>query len=335
MENRVYRPELGVRETERAIKFVKDTFEDKLATALNLERVSAPIIVTSACGLNDDLNGVERKVAFDCPAINGGETVEIVQSLAKWKRMALKAYDFKPGEGLYTDMNAIRRDEELDNIHSIYVDQWDWEKVIERRDRNIDYLKKTVRAIVGAIFETQELLYGAFPNITKNYINKDVFFITTQELEDMYPDISSAKERENLITREHACVFLMQIGGKLRSGVRHDGRAPDYDDWSLNGDILVWNDVLGSAFELSSMGIRVDAESLVSQLKIAGCEDRMRFPYHKAIASDSLPLTIGGGIGQSRICMYMLRKLHIGEVQASVWSDKIIEEARASGIALL
>lgn len=333
--NTVYKREMGIRETERAIKFVKDSFEEKLAAALNLERVSAPIIVSTSCGLNDDLNGVERKVVFDCPAVNGGETVEIVQSLAKWKRMALKAYGFEPGEGLYTDMNAIRRDEELDNIHSIYVDQWDWEKVIRTEDRNADYLKETVRAIVRALYETQEMLYAAFPQITKGYINKDICFITAQELEDRYPGVSSPKERECLITREQGCVFLMQIGGKLRSGVRHDGRSPDYDDWSLNGDILVWNEVLGSAFELSSMGIRVDAASLASQLKIAGCEDRMRFPYHKSIADGSLPLTIGGGLGQSRICMYMLRKLHIGEVQASVWSEDILEEARASGIALL
>lgn len=330
-----YKSEMSIRDTERAIKLIKDTFEDKLAAALNLERVSAPIVVRTSSGLNDDLNGVERKVVFDCPGINGGETVEIVQSLAKWKRMVLDVYGFMPGEGLYTDMNAIRRDEELDNIHSIYVDQWDWEKVIERRDRNIDFLCASVRSIVGAIYETQIVLYTAYPKIEKNFVNTDIHFITSQELADRYPDVDSPKEREDLIAREFGTVFIMQIGGALRSGQTHGGRSPDYDDWSLNGDIIVYNDILGASFELSSMGIRVDAQSLKSQLSAAGCENRMKFTYHQMIASDRLPLTIGGGIGQSRLCMYMLRRHHIGEVQASVWPDAMLDEARVTGIRML
>ena len=327
-----YSSELSVRDTEKAIKYIKDNFERILAINLHLERVSAPILVTSASGLNDDLSGVERKVRFSCAKID--EDVEIVQSLAKWKRMALLEYGFDAGEGLYTDMNAIRRDDSVDNIHSIFVDQWDWEKVITRKERTVEYLKETVQRIVESVFETQAALYAQFPELEKNYISREVCFITTQELEDLYPDLTP-KERENKIAEKYKTVFLMQIGSKLKSGEKHDGRAPDYDDWTLNGDILVWNELLGIAFELSSMGIRVDADRLAYQLKESGHEERMKFPYHKAIAEDKLPLTIGGGIGQSRLCMFMLRKWHIGEVQSSVWPAEEIARARDAGANLL
>ena len=314
-----YKPTLSMRDTQKAIKIVRDTFEDNLAARLNLERISAPLFVTRKSGINDDLNGVERAVSFDVKEMPEAGDVVIVHSLAKWKRLALKKYGFMSGEGFYTDMNAIRRDEDMDNLHSIYVDQWDWEKVINREDRNTDYLKNTVKSIINALVDTLELVKEKFPQV-KTEFTRDVFFITTQELEDMYPDLT-AKEREKAITKEKQIVFLMQIGGKLKSGKPHDGRAPDYDDWSLNGDILVYSDVLEDVIEISSMGIRVDENSLDNQLNIADKNERREFDYHKQILNGTLPLTIGGGIGQSRVCMLLLGKLHIGEVQASLWSD--------------
>ena len=326
-----YKSNLTLRETQRAIKLLKDTFQVKLGRALNLDRVTAPVIVTKASGINDDLNGIERKVEFDMKNIEG--ICEVVQSLAKWKRMALYRYGYGPGEGIFTDMNAIRRDDDCDNLHSIYVDQWDWEKVICREDRNIDFLKDTVTKIIKALAETQNVLNEAFPQLTKR-LNEDVFFITTQELEDMYPDLTG-KQRENEITKKHGTVFIMQIGEKLKSGNKHDGRAPDYDDWSLNGDILVWNDILNCAIEISSMGIRVDEKSLDEQLKKAGAEERRNFPYHKGILDGTLPLTIGGGIGQSRICLQLLEKAHIGEVQTSLWPEDMRQKCKESNIELL
>ncbi len=326
-----YSPVLNIFDTQRAIKTVKDTFEKVLAQALNLERVTAPVIVRADSGINDDLSGVERKVDFTMKNVGG--SAEVVQSLAKWKRMALMRYDFHVGKGLYTDMSAIRRDDEADNLHSIYVDQWDWEKVITENERTLDYLKSTVTAIVRAICATHLTVKASYPALTHTTCETP-FFITSQQLEDMYPDKSS-KEREDLITKEHRTVFIMQIGQKLKSGKAHDGRAPDYDDWALNGDILMWSDVLNRAIELSSMGIRVDAKALAYQLKESGCEDRMKYAYHKMIADGSLPLTIGGGIGQSRLCMLMLEKAHIGEVQSSVWPDDMEKECKDSGITLL
>ncbi len=326
-----YKSNLTLRETQRAIKLLKDTFQVKLGRALNLDRVTAPVIVTKASGINDDLNGIERKVEFDMKNIEG--ICEVVQSLAKWKRMALYRYGYGAGEGIFTDMNAIRRDDDCDNLHSIYVDQWDWEKVICREDRNIDFLKDTVTKIIKALVETQDVLNEAFPQLTKR-LNEDVFFITTQELEDMYPDLTG-KQRENEITKKHGTVFIMQIGEKLKSGNKHDGRAPDYDDWSLNGDILVWNDILNCAIEISSMGIRVDEKSLDEQLKKAGAEERRNFPYHKGILDGTLPLTIGGGIGQSRICLQLLEKAHIGEVQTSLWPEDMRQKCKESNIELL
>ena len=326
-----YKSNLTLRETQRAIKLLKDTFQVKLGRALNLDRVTAPVIVTKASGINDDLNGIERKVEFDMKNIEG--ICEVVQSLAKWKRMALYRYGYGAGEGIFTDMNAIRRDDDCDNLHSIYVDQWDWEKVICREDRNIDFLKDTVTKIIKALVETQDVLNEAFPQLTKR-LNEDVFFITTQELEDMYPDLTG-KQRENEITKKHGTVFIMQIGEKLKSGNKHDGRAPDYDDWSLNGDIMVWNDILDCAIEISSMGIRVDEKSLDEQLKKAGAEERRNFPYHKGILDGILPLTIGGGIGQSRICLQLLEKAHIGEVQTSLWPEDMRQKCKESNIELL
>lgn len=322
---------MSLRETERAIKQIKNTFESKLAHALNLERISAPLFVRANSGINDDLNGVERPVEFDIK-FDGSRAV-IVHSLAKWKRMALKSYCFHPGEGLYTDMNAIRRDEDVDNLHSIYVDQWDWEKVITREQRTIEFLQQTVRRIAASICRSLEEVKNIFPSI-QTELSEKVFFITTQELEDLYPNLSP-KERENAITREHSTVFLMQIGDKLKSGIIHDGRAPDYDDWTLNGDLLFWNEVLEQAFEVSSMGVRVDAASLKSQLEKSGAEDRMKYKYHQMIAADELPLTIGGGIGQSRLCMLLLQKTHIGEVQVSLWPDSMLEECKKTGIEIL
>ncbi len=326
-----YESKLSLRDTQRAIKMIKDTFQVKLSKALNLDRVTAPVIVTKESGINDDLNGVERKVDFDMKNIDG--IGEVVQSLAKWKRMALYRYGYQPGEGIYTDMNAIRRDDDCDNMHSVFVDQWDWEKVINRSDRNIEFLKDTVRKIVTAIADAQRELRAAYPQLGAE-INEDICFITTQELEDMYPELTP-KERENAFVKEHGTVFVMQIGGLLRSGIKHDGRAPDYDDWSLNGDILVWNDVLGCAFELSSMGVRVDENSLAEQLMLCNAEERRKFPYHSGILNGTLPLTIGGGIGQSRICMYLLEKAHIGEVQISIWPDEMVKECAEHSIELL
>ena len=334
--NSVYIPEgykspLTIYEMQRAIEFIKKNFQYHLSSQLNLKRVSAPLFVDEASGLNDNLNGYERPVSFDVPAT--GKEGQVVHSLAKWKRFALKKYNFYVGKGLYTDMNAIRRDEELDNIHSIYVDQWDWEKIIRREDRNIEYLKDMVKRIVNAICDTHGQLLNEFP-ILGTKLNRDVFFITTQELEDMYPDMD-AHERENAIVKEHKTVFLMKIGGALKSGKPHDGRAPDYDDWELNGDILFWNDVLGRAFEVSSMGIRVDEKSLDKQLTIAGCDDRRNLPFHKMLLNGELPLTIGGGIGQSRLCMLLIGTAHIGEVHSSMWDDKTVEACEKAGIMLL
>ena len=326
-----YKSSLSQRETQKAIKVVKDTFQAALAGALNLDRVTAPLMVTKKSGINDDLNGVERKVHFTMKNIDG--EAEVVQSLAKWKRRALYRYGYGAGEGIYTDMNAIRRDDDTDNLHSLFVDQWDWCKVINREDRNIDFLKETVQKIVDAICFTNDKVKKHYSKLGLD-MNREVFFITTQELEDMYPDLT-AKERENKIVKEHGTVFLMQIGGKLKSGEKHDGRAPDYDDWQLNGDILFWNELLGCAFEISSMGIRVDAESLHAQLAEEGCLEREQFDFHKGILDGTLPLTIGGGIGQSRLCMLLLQKAHIGEVQCSIWSDEMRDECRAHNIILL
>lgn len=327
-----YRPMNDIRATEVAIKEIKDYFEKNLSEKLNLTRVSAPLFVMADTGVNDNLNGVERPVSFDMKAIDG-KRVEIVQSLAKWKRMALYRYGFKPYEGLYTDMNAIRRDEDLDNIHSIYVDQWDWEKVIAAKDRNAGFLKETVKRIYTTFKDTEAYMKSIYPDY-EELLPEEIFFITSQELEDMYPDKTS-KERENAIAKEKGAVFVMGIGDKLKSGERHDGRSPDYDDWSLNGDILFWYPVLDMALELSSMGIRVDKEALMKQLKISGCEDRLQLDYHKMLMEDQLPLTIGGGIGQSRICMFFLRAAHIGEVQSSIWPEEMISICEEHSIALL
>ena len=326
-----YRPLLDEYNKQRAIAHIKQTFQEEFASALNLKRVSAPLFVTEQSGLNDNLSGVERPVSFDIPAI--GANAQVVHSLAKWKRLALKRYDFSVGNGLYTDMNAIRRDESLDNLHSIYVDQWDWEKIITRETRTVEYLKNTVLAIVSAICNTNDQLQVRYPQL-KTKISREVSFITTQELEDLYPDLTGS-ERENAYVREHPTAFIMQIGGKLRSGKPHDNRAPDYDDWSLNGDLFFWNDVLGRAVELSSMGIRVDAESLDRQLTLAGCDDRRALPFHTMLLRDELPLTIGGGIGQSRLCMLMMGCAHIGEVQSSVWDSETVRVCEAAGITLL
>lgn len=326
-----YTPVLNIFDTQRAIKTVKDTFERVLAQALNLQRVTAPVIVRADSGINDDLNGVERKVDFTMKNVGG--SAEVVQSLAKWKRMALMRYDFRVGKGLYTDMSAIRRDDDADNLHSIYVDQWDWEKIITADERTLDYLKQTVTAIVRAICATHLTVKASYPQLTHTTCETP-FFVTAQELYDMYPTLTS-KQREDAVTREHGTVFIMQIGGRLKNGEKHDGRAPDYDDWLLNGDILMWSDVLGRAVELSSMGIRVDSASLAKQLKESGCEDRMKYTYHKMIADGTLPLTIGGGIGQSRLCMLMLEKAHIGEVQSSVWPADMEDECNEHGITLL
>ena len=328
-----YKAPLPNYELQRAIAFIKESFQTNLSNALNLRRVSAPLFVTSDSGLNDNLNGTERPVRFDIPGV-GGKDAEVVHSLAKWKRLALKRYDFKPGKGLFTDMNAIRRDEEVDNLHSIYVDQWDWEKVIERQDRNEQYLRQTVRAIVGAVAETNDALQIAFPSL-HTVLDREVYFVTTQELEDRWPDFTP-KERENAICREHHTVFLMQIGDDLkRSGQPHDGRAPDYDDWSLNGDILMYDPVLDSAFEISSMGIRVDEAAMDRQLRKRGCDDRRELPFHKMLLSGQLPLTIGGGIGQSRLCMLMIGTCHIGEVQASLWDKETMEACEKAGVMIL
>ncbi|MBE6914378.1 MAG: aspartate--ammonia ligase [Ruminococcaceae bacterium] len=329
-----YKNLLGVYDTQMAIGLLHRLFEDNLSAALNIYRVSAPLFVEESSGLNDNLTGVERPVCFDIRYT--GTEAQVVQSLAKWKRMALHRYGFFPGKGIYTDMNAIRRDEdELDNIHSVYVDQWDWEKVITERDRSVDYLKTTVIDIIRAVCDTQDTMQAIYPRLLEvPKISRTVKFITAQELEDLYPD-KTPKERENAITKEYGTVFLMGIGGTLRSGNKHDGRSPDYDDWNLNGDILLWNDLLGRAFEISSMGIRVDPETLDAQLRESGCDDRRELLYHRMLLNGELPLTIGGGIGQSRLSMILLGKCHIGEVQASVWTEETQRECAEHGVMLL
>ena len=326
-----YKPNMSVRDTEKAIKFVKDSFQRNLIKNFGFERVSAPIFVRSKTGVNDDLNGVERAVRFDIKEQDGVEA-EIVHSLAKWKRIALKKYRFQCGEGLYTDMNAIRRDDSCDNVHSIYVDQWDWEMVICREQRNEDFLKRIVTRIVGAICDTLEETKKVFPVDVE--LKREVTFVTTEELLQRYPNMTS-HERESAVAKEHGTVFLMKIGAPLSNGKPHDGRAPDYDDWSLNGDILFYDKVLDESLELSSMGIRVDGDALVRQLESAGALDRLEHNYHKQVVSGQLPLTIGGGIGQSRLCMLILGKVHIGEVQASLWPDDMIEQCEAHGVHLL
>ena len=328
---KAYKNKLDVLQTQKAIRFLRHSFEENLCSSLDLTRVSAPLFVKKGSGLNDDLNGVERPVSFDI--LETGEIVEVVHSLAKWKRMALMKYRFPVHTGLYTDMNAIRRDEKCDRLHSLYVDQWDWEKVITKEDRNVEYLKETVRKIYAAILKTADYIEKLYPQID-NYFPKDIKFITTYQLEEMYPDLTP-KERENKIAKECGALFLMQIGDKLRNGEKHDGRAPDYDDWTLNGDIIVYNKIIDCAFEISSMGIRVDKEALVRQLKAEGKEERLNLPFHKALMNDELPLTIGGGIGQSRLCMLLLQKAHIGEVHSSVWPQSEIDYCRENGIELL
>ena len=325
-----YESFLTLRQTQYAIKKVKDFFERDLTAQLNLIRVSAPLFVDTEIGLNDNLNGVERPVSFD---LFSGKTLEIVHSLAKWKRYALKMYDFEPGEGLYTDMNAIRRDEDTDNIHSIFVDQWDWEKIITKEQRTEEYLRHVVKCIYQALRHTENYIVNEYSFIGR-LLPEKITFITSQELEDRWPE-KTAKEREYAAAKEYGAIFLMKIGGKLKSGKLHDGRAPDYDDWSLNGDIIVYYPVLDIALELSSMGIRVDEETLLAQLKERGCEDRKDMPFHKALLNGELPYTIGGGIGQSRMCMFFLRKAHIGEVQSSHWSEEEIEICEANGVHLL
>ncbi|HIS48740.1 MAG TPA: aspartate--ammonia ligase [Candidatus Scybalocola faecigallinarum] len=327
-----YKSPLDIRETEIAIKYVKDYFERELANQLNLTRVSAPLFVEPESGLNDTLNGVERPVSFGIKE-QADREVEIVHSLAKWKRYALKRYGFHHGEGLYTDMNAIRRDEDTDNLHSLFVDQWDWEKIIDKEERNFDTLKENVRRVYDALRYTEKYMSEKYGYI-KPILPDEIYFLTSQELEDMYPD-KTPKERENEIVRLKGAVFLMQIGGDLASGEPHDGRAPDYDDWSLNGDILVYYPVLDMALELSSMGIRVDEEALVRQLAIRGCPERAQLPFQRALLDGKLPYTIGGGIGQSRICMFFLRKAHVGEVQSSIWPQGILEACEEKGVWLL
>lgn len=327
-----YESQLNLHDTQLAIKMVKDFFQSMLAQRLNLTRVSAPLFVDAATGLNDNLNGYERPVAFDIKE-QEDKSAEVVHSLAKWKRYALKKYGFELGEGIYTDMNAIRRDETTDNIHSIFVDQWDWEKIISRSDRNLEYLKDTVRTVYKCLRKTEQYMAIQFDYIDLT-LPKDIFFITTQELEEMFPD-SPPKEREYYITKAKGAVCLLQIGDKLASGEPHDGRAPDYDDWALNADIIVYYPVLNIALELSSMGIRVDKKSLKEQLEKAGCPERAELPFQKAILNEQLPYTIGGGIGQSRICMFFLRKAHIGEVQVSVWPQEDIDYAKSRGVIIL
>ena len=326
-----YRPSLNLYDTQAAIELIRRTFTAALCEALHLRRVTAPLFVETRTGLNDNLNGVERAVAFDIPDAN--TEAQVVHSLAKWKRMALKTYDFHVGKGLYTDMNAIRRDEELDNLHSVYVDQWDWCKVIEETDRTQAYLMETVQQIVDCIIQTLHTVKERYPQI-QTELKQDVTYVTAQALADLYPGLD-AKARENAFVKEHKTVFLMEIGDVLRSGEKHDGRAPDYDDWKLNGDLLFWNDVLDQAFEISSMGIRVDAKTLDIQLRKAGCDDRRSLPFHQALLNGELPQTMGGGIGQSRLCMLLLGKAHIGEVQSSIWDRKTKEACAAAGIPLL
>ena len=327
-----YRSPLNVYDMQIAIEFIKHNFQKELAHALNLRRVSAPLFVRESSGLNDNLNGYERPVSFDVPAV--GAEGQVVHSLAKWKRFALKKYNFRVGKGIYTDMNAIRRDEQLDNLHSIYVDQWDWEKIIRPEDRTLDYLRCTAQEIVECVCDVSERLNREFSSIQVK-LGRELTTISTQELEDMFPDIPVPGDRENAFLEKHGTVLLTQIGGKLKSGKPHDGRAPDYDDWELNGDILFWNSVLGRAFEISSMGVRVDPESLDRQLTLAGCDDRRSLPFHKMLLNGELPLTIGGGIGQSRLCMLMIGCAHIGEVQSSLWDEETLRACREAGVMLL
>lgn len=327
-----YHAPLSVYELQRAIEFIKSNFQVNLGNALNLRRVSAPLFVDEKSGLNDNLNGVERPVSFDIPDV--GINAQVVHSLAKWKRLALKRYEFNVGKGLFTDMNAIRRDEEVDNLHSIYVDQWDWEKVITAKDRTLPFLQETVRDIVDAVCSTADELRWKFPELKAIRLTREPTFITTQELEDLYPDLTP-KERENAFTRAHGTVCIMQIGGQLKSGIRHDGRAPDYDDWTLNCDILFWHKALGCALELSSMGIRVDPAAMTRQLEAAGCPERAELPFHKMLLEGKLPLTMGGGIGQSRLCMLLLGKAHIGEVQVSLWDAETKAVCERAGVQLL
>ena len=326
-----YKSPLDLYRTQRAISFIKQSFQEKLALALNLKRVSAPLFVTESSGLNDNLSGAERPVSFDIP--DAKEVGQVVHSLAKWKRLALKEYGFYVGYGLYTDMNAIRRDETLDNTHSIYVDQWDWEKVITKEDRTLEFLKAVAQTIVDVICDTHQALKTAFPEL-KTSICREMSVITTQQLEDMYP-LLSPKEREDAFLKEHKTALIMQIGGNLKSGTPHGSRAPDYDDWSLNGDILFYNELLNEAFEISSMGIRVDENALDKQLSESSCDDRRAFPFHKMLLNGELPLTIGGGIGQSRLCMLMMGLAHIGEVQSSIWDEDTVNGCKAAGIRLL
>lgn len=328
-----YDPVLSVMETQEAIKYIRDTFQREFGKEMNLLRISAPLFVTNASGLNDNLNGIERPVSFDIQELPD-QTIEVVQSLAKWKRYALKKYGFKEHEGLYTNMNAIRRDEQVDNLHSVYVDQWDWEKIITKEERCDEVLEATVRQIFKVIKHMEHEVWYKYPQAVC-HLADDVYFITSQELEDRYPDLS-VKDRENAITREYKCVFIKKIGHPLeRSGRPHDGRAPDYDDWDLNGDLLFWLPSLNRALEVSSMGIRVDEDSIVSQCKDAHCEGRLTLPYHQMIQNKELPYTIGGGIGQSRLCMLLLNKAHVGEVQASIWPDEMVEECEKHNIHLL
>ena len=329
-----YKSCLSIYDTQKAISLLKRLFEDRLGAKLDLYRVSAPLFVDEKSGLNDNLNGYERPVSFDI--LRSNARAEVVHSLAKWKRLALKRCGFYPGKGLYTDMNAIRRDEdELDNLHSVYVDQWDWEKVILPENRNLDYLKLTVMDIVSAICDTQDTMQAIYPQLSVlPKLKRQVSFVTAQQLEDLYPEMTS-KERENAYLKEHGTAFIIGIGAPLRSGKPHDGRAPDYDDWSLNGDIMFWNELLGCAFEISSMGIRVDPAAMDRQLTLAGCDDRRELPYHKALLNGELPLTIGGGIGQSRLSMLLLGKAHIGEVQASIWDEDTVEKCEKAGVILL
>lgn len=326
-----YHANLDLYCTQDAIALIKHTFQDTLAMALNLKRVSAPLFLDPDSGLNDDLNGYERPVRFDI--LETGRDAVVVHSLAKWKRMALYRYDFHEGRGLYTDMNAIRRDEEMDNLHSIYVDQWDWEKVISRQDRCEAFLLNTVQRILDALCLTLDTVSCRYP-VIQTKIDRTLSVISTQELEDLYPAMTP-KQRENAYVREHRSAFITQVGKTLRSGQKHDGRAPDYDDWELNGDLLIWSDVLSCAIEISSMGIRVDEASLDRQLTASGCDDRRALPYHKMLLGGQLPLTIGGGIGQSRLCMLLLGKAHIGEVQASIWDEETLRICREAGVELL
>lgn len=327
-----YHPKLDIKETEKAIKYIKFRFQEHLLTALNLQRVSAPLFVFPDSGLNDNLNGIEKPVGFDVKHLQN-KRAEVVQSLAKWKRLALKRYEIPEGEGIYTDMNAIRPDESFDNLHSLYVDQWDWEKVISREQRNENTLRSTVRNIYNAFQLLQKDVEKAYP-MFHSWLPEEIHFVTAQELEDLYPELSP-KQRENQIAREHKAVFIQGIGGELNSGKKHDGRACDYDDWRLNGDIIFYHPNLDLAFEISSMGIRVDKESLFKQASLSGDKKRLELPFHKAIMENKLPYTIGGGIGQSRLCMFFLQKVHIGEVQASIWPEEMIEECKEKNIPLL